>query len=60
MQETRKINEIWALYLGTLFLIAIISLVVWCEYKTNHIVAWLILGAGGFVLFCLSRNDTLN
>jgi hypothetical protein len=51
MQETRQTNGIWALYVGTLFLIAIISLVVWCEYKTNHTVTWLILSAGGFVFW---------
>jgi hypothetical protein len=51
MQETRETNGIGALYLGMLFLIAIVFLVVWCEYKSNHIATWIVLCVGGSVFW---------
>jgi len=51
MPKTRKTRGIPAACLGILLLIAIISLVVWCEYKTNHIIAWIVVCVGGVVFW---------
>ena len=47
MPKTRETKGIAAVCLGMLLLIVIVSLVVWCEYKTNHIIAWIVLCVGG-------------
>ena len=61
MQKTRESNGIWALYLGALLLIVIVSVVVWSEYKTYHLGNWTVLCAGGFVFwfigFASTRHD---
>jgi hypothetical protein len=51
MQKTRETKGIAALCLGMLLLVAILSLVVWCEYKTNHIIAWIVLCFDGLVFW---------
>jgi hypothetical protein len=52
MQKSQESNGSGALYLGTLVLIVIVSVVVWSEYKTYHLGTWLVLCAGVCVLVC--------
>jgi hypothetical protein len=58
MQKTRDRNGMWTLYLGTLLLIAIVSVVVWSEYKTYHLGTWVVLCAGGFVFWFIAFAST--
>jgi hypothetical protein len=51
MPKTRETKGIAAACLGMLLLIVIVSLVVWCEYKTNHVIAWMVLCVGGVVFW---------
>ena len=61
MQKSQESNGSGALYLGTLVLIVIVSVVVWSGYKTYHLGTWLVLCAGGFVFwfvgFASSRHS---
>jgi len=51
MEKTRDRGGIWALYLGTMFLIVIVAATLWSEYKAYHLGAWTILCTGGFVFW---------
>jgi hypothetical protein len=51
MEETRVSKGIIALSLWTALLAVIVVLVVWTEYKSDHIGTWIALCAGGFVFW---------
>jgi hypothetical protein len=53
MDKTRDSNEMWAFCLWTLLPIFIIVAVAWSEHKTNHIVTWIALCAGGFMFWLI-------
>ena len=50
MQKSQESKGSEALYLGTLVLIVIVSVVVWSE-KAYHLGTWLVLCVGGFVFW---------
>jgi type IV secretory pathway TrbD component len=56
MRKTRESNGSGALYLGTL--IAIVSVVLWSEYKSYYLGTWISLSAGGFVLWFIGFAST--
>jgi 4-amino-4-deoxy-L-arabinose transferase-like glycosyltransferase len=62
MQKPRQSNGTGALYLGTLLLIVILSVLLWSEYKTYHLGTWIVLSAGGVVFWLIgiasSRHST--
>jgi hypothetical protein len=51
MQMTRNTTGIAALCLAMLLLILLVLVIVWCEYKTNHVVAWIVFCVGGVVFW---------
>jgi hypothetical protein len=58
MQKPQESNGGGALYLGTLVLIVIVSVVVWSEYKTYHLGTWVVLCASGFVFWFIAFAST--
>jgi hypothetical protein len=53
MYETRASNGIIALSLWTVLLVVIVAVVVWSEYKSDHVGTWIALCAGGFVFWSI-------
>jgi hypothetical protein len=56
MRKKRESNGSGALYLGTL--IAIVSVVLWSEYKSYYLGTWISLSAGAFVLCFIGISST--
>jgi hypothetical protein len=53
MQEPRANHGIIALSLWTVLLVVIVAVVVWSEYKSDHVGTWIALCAGGFVFWSI-------
>lgn len=53
MRKVRQTNGIGVLYFEAFLLVAIVSLVVWSEYSSNHTMAWIILSAAGFLFWLI-------
>ncbi len=56
MQKTSESDGSGALYFGRL--IVIVSMVLWSEYKTYYLGAWIALYVGGFVLWSIGFAST--